>query len=99
MSLETISPLWAEKLKRGNLNPTKKMNLSDPETCLVSEAWGFGSDYLHKCVTCMNHGARICDKASTRTTFLDKKYVKTPEFDTAVKRFVTHFVKKHGKKP
>jgi hypothetical protein len=100
LSLETIAPLWAARIKKGKLNPTRKFNLADPNRCIVGEAHGFTSPYYIRgetehCKTCTIAGIKICDAASTVHTFINRKYEKTPAFDKQVKRFVTHFMKMH----
>lgn len=100
VTLEELAPLWAPKIKSGKLNPTKQLNLADPDKCFVSEAHGFkrkyyirgGDDY---CSSCTNFGQSICDAASGSRTFFDRKYTKTPKFMKKVTLFLSHWNRKH----
>ena len=61
VTLEELAPLWAPKIKSGNLNPTRQLNLADPDKCFVSEAHGFKNKYYIRgeigyCSSCANFG-------------------------------------------
>ena len=62
-----ISPMWSERLNqaRDNISPFAPIRsrwyheLTISSTCVVGEAYGFSSSYVHKCKTCKELGLQF----------------------------------------
>ena len=59
-----ISPMWSERLNRArdNISPFAPIRsrwyreLTISSACVIGEAYGFSSSYVHKCKTCKEFG-------------------------------------------
>lgn len=62
-----ISPMWSERLNqaRDNISPFAPIRsrwyheLTISSACVVGEAYGFSSSYVHKCKTCKELGLQF----------------------------------------
>ena len=59
LTLDTISPIWAKKLEESKLLPLLSLRrlklyleLKRTAKCVIGEAYGFSSSYVHNCKMC-----------------------------------------------
>jgi hypothetical protein len=67
LTLDTISPIWAKRLKESKLLPLLSLEqlrlyleLKDTSKCVVGEAYGFSSYYVSNCKLCSKVTGSLC---------------------------------------
>jgi len=99
--LESIAPVWARAFKKkGPVESVgKKRDISDPQTCVVGEAWK-GELYGIRCIPCFNASMRLYKVVTDGEgeDYLWEEYGKVGSFKQELRKFVTHFKKVHKKK-
>ena len=67
LTLDTISPTWANKSEESKLVPTLSLRrlrlyleLKDSSKCVVGEAHGFSSSYVSSCKRCFKLVGSLC---------------------------------------
>ena len=110
--LEEVAPWWAKRIRKNNLKSTRMYSLSNPDSCVVGEAhqakklpederYWYSWKNPGYCKSCDNHGVRMHTSAAKAPDYdflTNRHYMRTPRFDSQVRRFLTHFVKVHAKK-
>ena len=96
--LDDISPQWASKIRRGEID---KASLQNPKCCVVGEAYG-NSDYMtldqldpHYCDDCMKYSLDIYFNAFRNHELRSD----LTGFHKQVNGFVEHWNSCHGHRP